>query len=45
MNETLDYREAFFKNKLTSLMSQPMVIKALNSNMMAKKNAPAEATT
>lgn len=37
MNSTLDYRETFFKNKVTSLMSRPTVIKSLNKPMSKKK--------
>lgn len=45
MNSFLDYREAYFKEKVMTLMSRPAVMKTLNNknNLMSKKNVPAEA--
>jgi hypothetical protein len=37
MNSNVDIRESFFKNRVTSLMSRPAVIKILNKPM-SKKN-------
>ena len=41
MNEALDPRESYFKNKVNGLMSKDTVIKTLNSNqgkkLMGKK--------
>lgn len=38
MNSQMDIRESFFKNKVTSLMSRPAVIKILNKPMSKKNN-------
>lgn len=40
MNSLLDIRESFFKNRVTTLMSRPTVIKILNKPM-TKKAKPA----
>jgi hypothetical protein len=40
MNTLVDIRESFFKNKVTTLMSRPMVMKILNKPMV-KKSQPA----
>lgn len=40
MNSMMDIRESFFKNKVTSLMSRPTVIKTLNKPMSKKSQAP-----
>lgn len=40
MNTLIDSRESFFKNKVTSLMSRPTVMKVLNKPMI-KKTQPA----
>lgn len=42
MNTLIDIRESFFKNKVTTLMSRPTVIKILNKPM-TKKSQPAQA--
>lgn len=42
MNTLVDLRESFFKNKVTALMSRPLVIKVLNKPM-TKKSQPAMA--
>ena len=34
----MDARETFFKNKVTTLMSKPNVIRILNKPMSKKKN-------
>ena len=44
MNSLMDIRESFFKNKVTSLMSRPTVIRNLNKPM-SKKNKHAEVDT
>ena len=41
MNSLMDIRESFFKNKVTTLMSRPIVIRNLNKPM-AKKSSHAE---
>ncbi len=39
MNSLLDIRQSFFKNRVTTLMSRPTVIKSLNKpKPMSKKN-------
>ena len=40
MNSNVDIRESFFKNRVTSLMSRPAVIKILNKPMGKKNQAP-----
>lgn len=40
MNSLIDIRESFFKNRVTSLMSRPTVIKILNKPMIKKSQAP-----
>lgn len=45
MNSYLDYREAFFKERVMTLMSRPTVMKTLNNkNAMGKKNVTPVAT-
>ena len=44
MNSLMDIRESFFKNKVTSLMSRPTVIRNLNKPM-GKKSTHAEVDT
>lgn len=39
MNSLIDIRESFFKNRVTSLMSRPTVIRILNKPM-SKKSKP-----
>lgn len=42
MNAVLDYREAFFKERVITLMSRPTVMKTINNNksVMGKKSTP-----
>lgn len=40
MNSLTDIRESFFKNRVTSLMSRPAVIKILNKPMSKKSQSP-----
>lgn len=40
MNSLIDIRESFFKNRVTSLMSRPTVIKILNKPMIKKSQSP-----
>ena len=42
MNSQMDYRESYFKNKVTSLMMKSTVVKTLNKPPMAKKGKPLE---
>ena len=42
MNSQMDYRESYFKNKVTSLMMKSTVVKTLNKPPMAKKEKPLE---
>lgn len=45
MNSFLDYREAFFKERVMTLMSRPTVMKTLNNKgVMGKKNVTPLAT-
>ena len=37
MNSVLDFRESYFKNKVTSLMTKNTVVKTLSRPPMAKK--------
>ena len=41
MNTLMDIRESFFKNRVTSLMSRPAIIKILNRPMNKKNNSGA----
>lgn len=41
----VDIRESYFKNRVTSLMSRPTVIKILNKPMVKKNQAPIIETT
>lgn len=43
MNSVLDFRESYFKNKVTSLMTKNTVVKTLSKPPMAKKQKPLEA--
>lgn len=45
MNSMVDIRESYFKNRVTSLMSRPTVIKILNKPMVKKNQAPIIETT
>ena len=38
MNSFVDLRQSFFKNKVTTLMTKPNVIKIFNNPMSKKKN-------
>lgn len=40
MNSVLDFRESYFKNKVTSLMTKNTVVKSLSKPPMAKKEKP-----
>ncbi len=42
MNSLMDIREAYFRNKVTSLMMKTNVVKTLNKPPMAKKEKPLE---
>lgn len=43
MNSVIDFRESYFKNKVTSLMTKNTVVKTLSKPPMAKKEKPLEA--
>ena len=43
MNSVLDFRESYFKNKVTSLMTKNTVVKTLSKPPMAKKEKPLQA--